>query len=186
MKKKTLIVLVGGPCSGKSSAGKIAAEHLIAKYISSGDIAREMAKDNDNVRDNLNAGKLAPESRMRDAISKKLWEYFYRRDANLIILDGFPRFNEQAEWLHNEFYGIDIRYVLIHAPSYVLRNRAKNRNRSDDNSFENRYNYYRQITYKDLYCRTDIVIDTTDTTIEECATLLEDYIKEVIDSAKDS
>lgn len=186
MSNKTLIVLVGGPCSGKSSAGKIAAHNLCAKYVSSGDIARAMARHDNDVRNDLDNGKLAPESQMRDAISKHLWEHFYRRDANLIILDGFPRFNEQAEWLHNEFYGIDIRYILIHAPSYVLRDRAKNRNRSDDSSFNKRYNYYRQVTYKDLYCRTDIVIDTTNTTIEECATLLENYIKEVIDSAKDS
>lgn len=180
MNKKTLIVLVGGPCSGKSSAGKIAAEHLIAKYISSGDIARNMAKDNDNIQNDLNNGKLAPESRMREAISSNLLKYFYKQDANLIILDGFPRFGEQADWLRHEFHNIDIRYVLIHAPSWVLRSRAKNRNRSDDNSFEQRYDYYRKVTYDELYDYLNVIINTENITVEECATELENYIKEVI------
>lgn len=181
MSNKKLIVLVGGPCSGKSSAGKIAAEHLIAKYISSGDIARDMAKNNDNVRSDLNSGKLAPESQMRDAISKHLWNHFFNRDANLIILDGFPRFGDQAEWLSNEFYMVDIHYVLIHAPSWVLRDRAKNRNREDDGSFERRLDYYRNVTYKELYRRLDTIIDTDTMSIEKCATELENYIKEVME-----
>lgn len=179
MIKKTLIVLVGGPCSGKSSAGKIAAEHLITKYVSSGDIARDMAKNDSDIQDDLNSGKLAPESRMREAISKCLWKHFYERDEDLVILDGFPRFGDQANWLNNEFYGIDIRYILIHAPSWVLRNRSKNRGRADDGSFDKRYSYYRNVTYKQLYCYTDTVIDTTEITIEECATLIEDFVKEV-------
>lgn len=186
MSKKTLIVLVGGPCSGKSSVGKIAAEHLIAKYISSGDIARDMAKNDDNIQNDLNGGKLAPESRMREAIKDHLWKHFYKRDENLVILDGFPRFGDQADWLNYEFYGIDIRYVLIHAPSHILRCRAKNRNRSDDSSFEQRLDYYRKVTYKELYDHVDTIINTEEITIEKCATILENYVKEVIDSAKDS
>ena len=79
MSRKTCIVLVGGPCSGKSSAGKLTAKKLDIEYISSGDIAREMAKHNNDIRDNLNNGNLAPEDQMRKSISDKLWYYLFYR-----------------------------------------------------------------------------------------------------------
>ena len=182
MRCKTLIVLVGGPCSGKSSAGKLVAERMNIDYISSGDIARNMAKCNNDIQNDLNAGKLAPESQMRDSISNHLYDCFGKRNRNIVILDGFPRFGDQAKWLRYAVPStIQIKYILIHAPSWVLRNRAKNRNRSDDDSFEQRYSYYRKVTYEELYDYLDIIIDTKDVTIEECATELEDYIKEVIE-----
>lgn len=181
MRNKTLIVLVGGPCSGKSSAGKIAAKNLGAKYISSGDIARDMARYDVDMQMDLDSGKMAPESKMREEISKRLWKCFNKLDMSLIVLDGFPRFGEQAEWLRNEFHTINIKYVLFHAPSWVLRQRAKSRNRSDDGSFGQRLTYYCEITYKELYNYVDTIIDTENMDIGKCAILLEDYImKEVI------
>lgn len=184
MEKATCIVLVGGPCSGKSSAGRLAAKHLHAHYISSGDIARNMAKDDDNVQNDLNNGKLAPEFEMRKLIMHEIKRGI--RLGDIIILDGFPRFNDQAEWLNDLCNVIDIHYVLIHAPSWVLRNRARDRGRADDSSFDKRYSYYRNVTYKQLYCRADIIIDTTEITIEECATLIENFVKEVRGNAEDS
>lgn len=187
MEKTTCIVLVGGPCSGKSSAGKLAAKHLGAYYISSGDIARRMAEANTDAQNNLNNGKLAPEDEMRKAIRHEIRKGIRVSMGNIIILDGFPRFNEQAEWLIDNFRDVlDIHYVLIHAPSWVLRDRAKNRSRADDGSFDKRYSYYRTVTYKQLYCRADTIIHTDNMDVEGCATVLEDYVKEVIDSAKDS
>lgn len=180
MHKKTLIVLVGGPCSGKSSAGKIAARNLRAEYVSSGDIARSMAEHDNDIRNDLNAGKLAPEPKMRKAVKDHLWDYFYEKNKDLMILDGFPRFGDQANWLEYEFYGIDIHYVLIHAPLWLLKERARHRGRSDDNNgFYERYNYYCGVTYRELYERIDTIIDTEIANIKECATLLEEFVKEV-------
>lgn len=179
MSKKTLIVLTGGPCSGKSSVGKIAAKNLHAQYISSGDIAREMARYDVGMQMDLNKGKLAPEQRMRQEVSKCLWKYFYKKDQDLVILDGFPRFGEQAEWLHNEFHDVDIRYVCIFAAYHVLRARAENRNRDDDGSFENRLRYYHCTTRIDLRYRINYYIDGEVGSIEECATLLENFVREV-------
>lgn len=182
MRNKTLIVLVGGPCSGKSSAGKLAASRLGIDYISSGDIARRMAEHDDDIKTGLNMGKMAPESKMREAISNTLWNYFKKLDKGVLILDGFPRFGEQAEWLRYELPAtINIKYVLFHAPSWVLRKRAKDRNRSDDGSFEQRLDYYRKVTYKELYDYINTIIDTENIEISKCAILLEDYIEEAIE-----
>ena len=140
-----------------------------------------MAERSDIVKDNLNNGQLAPEQQMRDAVFSKLWQYFESDNRDIVILDGFPRFGEQAEWLRNVLpVRIEIRYVIIHAPSWVLRSRANARGRSDDGSFERRLDYYRKVTYKDLYSYAEAVIHTQDISIDECAMLLTDFVKEVM------
>lgn len=180
MSNKVCIVLVGGPCSGKSSVGKSVATKLNINYISSGDIAREMAKSNNAIKTALDNGKFAPEDKMRASISNKLHELFKVRDRDIVILDGFPRFGEQAEWLRNELpANINTKYVLIHAPSWVLRDRAKSRNRHDDYSFEQRLDHYRKVTYEELYKYLNTIIHTDHMNIDECAMVLIDYIKEV-------
>ena len=74
------------------------------------------------------------------------------KENDIIILDGFPRFIEQAIWLDDNIGDMaDIYYVLIHAPSWILRDRAKKRDRPDDSNFEKRLEYYRNVTYKELY-----------------------------------
>lgn len=180
MNKKTCIVLVGAPCSGKSSAGKLVASETNIKYISSGDIARKMAKLDNTIRDDLNMGKLAPESQMRNAISNSLWQRFMAECVSVVILDGFPRFGEQAEWLRNTLpANIDIKYVLFDTPLSTIIERSAHRDRDDDKSLEQRLNYYYNTTYKELYKYINIIIDANENTVSECSRLLIEYIKEV-------
>jgi adenylate kinase family enzyme len=188
MYKKTCIVLVGGPCSGKSSAGKLAANKLNAKYISSGDIAREMAKRDKSIDENLSNGRLAPEWEMRVSISNSI-----KSSTNdIIILDGFPRFGEQAEWLESRFGNIkncnymDIYYVLMYTPLSTIIERSASRNRNDDKSIEQRIKYYYSVTYKELYDYIDTVIDACENTANECSELLINFIREVTKSVKNS
>lgn len=181
MNKKVCIILVGGPCSGKSSTGKLTAKKLNAEYISSGDIARKMAEQSDIIKNSLDHGALAPENKMRKSISNELKRCFIEQDKNIVILDGFPRFGRQAEWLRDELPPtIKTHYVMIHAPSCVMRTRANNRGRSDDNSFEERLDYYRRVTYNELYGYLDTIINTEFLTTEECSMLLTEFIKEVM------
>ena len=183
MSRKTCIVLVGGPCSGKSSAGKLVAKKLDIEYISSGDIAREMAKHDSAIDNSLNNGNLAPEDQMRKSISDKLWYHLFRRGKDIIILDGFPRFGDQAIWLQNEvaLNNINIYYVLFHVPMSTIIERSAHRNRTDDKSLENRLKYYYGTTYKELYDRIDVVIDADENNVDECSALLANYIiKEVL------
>lgn len=180
MHKKTCIVLVGAPCSGKSSVGKLVANKLNIKYVSSGDIARTIANNDDTVKNDLEMGKLAPESQMRGAISSAIYNSVILDDDNTIILDGFPRFGEQAEWLQNLIsHKIKIYYVLLYTPLSTIIERSINRNRSDDKSLEKRLDYYYNTTYKDLHDYIDITIDANENTVNECSALLVKFIKEV-------
>jgi adenylate kinase family enzyme len=179
--KKTCIVLIGGPCSGKSSIGKYVASATGATYISSGDIARRMAEENKDVNDNLNNGKLAPEESMRNAIYMEIYKQILDETKSVIILDGFPRFGDQADWLHNKFNKcLDFHYILIQCPYHILKKRAKSRCRSDDGSIEERLSYYYYTTLDNLKHLLSHQIDTDHRSIQECSESLIRYMKEVI------
>ena len=176
---KKIIVLVGPPCSGKSTIGKEVI-HMIPNtcYVSSGDIARRMAKNNMMAQSDLDNGKLAPECLMRKSISSSLYHKLKRRDMDMVILDGFPRFGEQAEWLRKLIPSdIDIYYVLVYAKLSTIIERSNARGRSDDKSLEQRFKYYYNTTLNDLRPHIDCVIDTEELTVGECIESLIKYIK---------
>lgn len=133
------IVLIGPPCSGKSTIGKELASRIEYRYISSGDIARKMAEEDGTMSD-LNAGKMAPEDKMRNEIIK----VFNNED---IILDGFPRFVEQYDWLMSNIpFNYELMFIVIDVPTLDLFNRAISRNRTDDIAIVERLEYYMKNT----------------------------------------
>ena len=186
MSKKTCIILVGPPCSGKSATGKLTASKMNIEYISSGDIAREMAKYNAQIGIDLSVGMMAPEVEMRKRIDNKLWYNFIKNDRDIVILDGFPRFGDQAKWLRTILPAtINILYVMFDTSSQVIAKRSIDRNREDDKSIEKRLEYYLAVTFPELCKHINHYINTDNNTIEECSELLIEYIKEVTDIVKD-
>lgn len=169
---RKIIVLIGPPCSGKSSVGKIAASKVpMAHYISSGDIARKMAERNDTIKHNLDCGRLAPESEMRQNILSALKDAF--RHSQTVILDGFPRFYDQLDWLNKMLpMDIEIRCVLVYAKLSTIIERSSARGRSDDESLQQRLGYYYNTTFKDLQPYIHYIIDSDEYTVDECAKLL--------------
>ena len=133
------IVLIGPPCSGKSTIGKKLADSIKYRYVSSGDIARKMA-ENDGTVDSLNAGNMAPEDKMREEIST-----IFSAGGNL-ILDGFPRFVEQYEWMMDRFFDYQFTFILIDVPTLSLFTRVASRGRADDTAFMERLEYYMKNT----------------------------------------
>lgn len=133
------VILLGMSNSGKSTIGKKVAEMLGMRYISSGDIARSMSEEIQGI---LNQGELAPENIMRERILSAI------NDADIdFILDGFPRFYEQYEWLNQVTSNVDFLYVYIDASYTDIMNRSIARGRCDDGSitrkFEMFYNHTR-------------------------------------------
>lgn len=132
---KMCIVMLGAPCSGKSTIGKKLANYLNVPYISSGDIARHIASTNEEVRKQLDNGEMCPEDIMRDTIKTLL------TNINNLVLDGFPRFEEQKQWLEDNI-DHQIFYVYISVSMIQAYNRSYIRHRSDDAAFHVRYKYY--------------------------------------------
>lgn len=129
------IVLVGPPCSGKSTLGKEVARRMGLDYISSGDIARMLAEKS-GTEDDLNAGNMADEDSMRATIK----EVVEGMDSTF-ILDGFPRFKEQYEWAE-KYINCDFHYIVVHVPLLEVVNRSSLRCRCDDKSINTRYSYF--------------------------------------------
>lgn len=137
-----IFALVGRPGSGKSTVGKIVAKETGAVYISSGDIAREIANGSDEFMASLKNGAMAPEEMMREKIAERI-DACINEDKD-VILDGFPRFIGQNIWLKQRYgsvtmIGFDIPYKESIA-------RLSSRGRYDDGSCIQRNEFYDKYT----------------------------------------
>lgn len=136
----TCFIFVGPPCSGKSTMAREASRRLKLPYISSGDIARKMADNDEEIGKSLADGRMAPEGRMRNEIKNEILKYQH----GVFILDGFPRNNSQMTWLKNNFPLLEVNIVLVTAHINSLMIRMAKRAREDDNTMalDNRLRYY--------------------------------------------
>ena len=91
------IVLIAPPAAGKGTVAKSLCEKYGYVHISTGDILRDMAKDESDFGKNLAAllqsGGLVPDTLVYEAVEKRL---SMPDLSNGYILDGFPRNLEQA------------------------------------------------------------------------------------------
>lgn len=132
------LIFIGAPCSGKSEIGQRIAYETDMEYISSGDIARSIP----GIENDLNAGGFAPEQIMRSRIIEEIHKY------DKVVLDGFPRFMEQYDYLVKNGDFDSIKCVYIDIGLSTAQERAAKRGRNDDNiiSFIVRYNKYMRVT----------------------------------------
>jgi len=142
------IILYGLPCSGKSTIGKMYAKKYDCAYISSGDIARRIASIYPNVARDLKSGKFAPENMMRMHMGIQISIRVTHNKS--FVLDGFPRFKDQEEWLLENFPDVKFIRVEINTTPDEARRRAKNRGRDDDESILDRIDYYNNTTFPEL------------------------------------
>ena len=101
------IILIAPPAAGKGTLSKKLVDNFNYEYISTGDILREEAKENEKLNDKLKKGILIDDKEVTEALKKKL--SLIKRSY---ILDGFPRTIKQAQdyerWLeeNDESLGI--------------------------------------------------------------------------------
>jgi len=105
------IVLIGIQGSGKSTQGKLLAQHLHLPYLSTGHIFRDMAKEGSRegryIKETLAAGLLVPDEITIPIVEKYLAKEEYKKGW---ILDGFPRTLDQAEKFKTK---IDVAFYLL-------------------------------------------------------------------------
>ncbi|MEZ4695961.1 MAG: adenylate kinase [Rhodothermales bacterium] len=94
-----LIALFGPPGVGKGTQASLLVRNLGLKHISTGDILRSAMKRRTDAgeaaREYVTAGKLVPGHIVRVLAEDAIRE----ADFDHIVLDGYPRTIEQAEWL---------------------------------------------------------------------------------------
>ncbi len=112
------IVLLGAPGVGKGTVANFLVKKLNLPHISTGDILREEAKTNKELREIMNQGKLVPD----DFISEIIWKTLKKDGCKKgFILDGFPRTATQAEFLEEKNIGFDFVLNLKASEEEIIK-----------------------------------------------------------------
>jgi len=150
-----MIVFFGPAGAGKSVQGQILAARMGWRWLSAGQLLRD-TKDVDLLH-TMHEGKMVP----HEAITKIMGEAItHATDINQLILDGFPRLLQQAEWLiaSQPEHGRSVALVIVlEVPREELLKRLAIRGRADDTpeAIDERLKIYRQEMYPILNYLTE-------------------------------
>lgn len=150
-----MIVFFGPAGAGKSVQGQILAARHGWRWLSSGQLLRD-SRDVE-IMEKMRSGDLVSSEQTEQVIHEALVR---AKDIDKVILDGFPRKLDQAEWLvntetdHGRKIGLA---VVLEVPRSELEKRLRVRGRVDDTAdvIEERLNIYRKEIYPILTYLTD-------------------------------
>lgn len=141
-----MILIMGLAGSGKGTQGKLLAEKLDYKYLSTGEFLREYITE--ERRRQMAEGKLIDDNEMIGII-----EQFLNRleTKNESILDGFPRSGAQAQWLLQQHTAgiINIEaliYLDVPEPELIRRLIARGRHDDTEQAIRKRFEEYSKST----------------------------------------
>lgn len=137
-----MIILLGVPGSGKSTQGQMLVERGSLRWISMGEILRSQI--NDARKEKMLTGKLLGDKEVIEILKNELQQI---GDKPELVLDGFPRSVEQAEWLlsQNSQGALNISATInLTADKSVVEKRLLLRGRADDQAatISNRFDIY--------------------------------------------
>ncbi|HEX6462131.1 MAG TPA: nucleoside monophosphate kinase [Candidatus Saccharimonadales bacterium] len=142
-----MILFFGPPGAGKSVQGQLLAARHGWRWLSSGQLLRDL--HDPVLAAHLQTGELTDDTLVNRVIADALKR---SKEISHVILDGFPRRLNQAEWLTRTRaeYGRDIELVIIlEVPRAELIHRLKLRGRIDDT--EAVINERMQVYRKEIY-----------------------------------
>lgn len=150
-----MILFFGPAGAGKSVQGQLLAARHDWRWISTGQLLREM-HDIDILK-TINDGSLVSNEQINTVVGEALKR---AKSVDKVILDGFPRKLAQAQWLiqaqpqHEQSISLAI---VLEVPREDLIKRLNVRGRLDDtpDSIEERLKIYRQEIYPILTYLTD-------------------------------
>lgn len=135
-KTKQLFCFTGLPLAGKSYVASMLQSRIVESiHISTGDIARKLIK-NDADQKAMEAKDLFQgEAELRAELKRQIDE----ATATCILVDGFPRFAEQATWMadtFNNLFPVVIDVQTADLQTLVVRARSRARDTRDTNQIE--------------------------------------------------
>ena len=144
-----MILLFGPTGAGKSMQGQMLAVRMGWKWLSTGQMLRD---SNDPEMDELlKTGELISDEVIYRVFDEAV-QHAKENDYPKIIVDGFPRTKEQAEWLadYMEKAGEEIEQVVVlEVPESEIMKRLELRGRMEDTpeTIARRMTIYRQKMY---------------------------------------
>lgn len=150
-----MIVFFGPAGAGKSVQGQMLAARMGWRWLSAGQLLRD--SHDEEVHEYLKTGKLVS----HELVTRVMGEAIKRAtNINQLILDGFPRMLEQAQWLIDTQpeHGRSIALVVVlEVPREELLKRLEIRGRADDTpeAIDERLSIYRKEMYPILNYLTE-------------------------------
>ena len=127
MENPKVIILLGGPASGKGTQAKVLAKRIGYTYFGTGDLLRaEVEKGTElgkKFAELMNSGELVPDDLTDPLVVSRLNEL---KDSG-IVLDGYPRNLEQAATLKSVFPNEDFLVLNIDVSADSLFERMNSR-----------------------------------------------------------
>lgn len=172
------ILLIGPQGSGKSTQAELLAKYLNLLKISTGDIFREIAKQDSpqgqTIREIQRSGKLVDDATTSRIVSERLKE---KDVQNGFIMDGYPRNIIQKDLFDPVFDKV----IYLNVSDQEVIRRLLKRGREDDTpeSIQRRLELYKQQTQPllDYYKQQGLLIEIDGTgSVEE----IQDEIKKSI------
>ena len=137
-----MVLFFGPPGSGKSVQGELLVARNGWNWLSTGQLFRDSS--NPEVLERLAKGELIDDTLTNKVLDEAL---HHAKDNTRVVLDGYPRNREQAEWLdsHLPEHGREIAAIIVfEVPREELIRRLAGRGRAEDSLdvIERRLNIY--------------------------------------------
>lgn len=127
-----MIIFFGPTGAGKSMQGQMLAVRMGWKWLSTGEMLRESSDP--SVIKTLTSGELVSDELTYEVFDTAIKEA-RADDYPNIIVDGFPRTKDQAEWLANYMEKNDQKIdlvIVLEVPESVIMSRLERRARMED------------------------------------------------------
>lgn len=140
-----MIILMGLAGSGKSTQGQMLAEATGKVWLSAGQVLRDTGDP--EIKAIQDRGELVPNELIERLMVNGMLQSV--RDGKDVIIDGFPRDVEQAEWLAENLASVMKLVIIIDVPKPELIRRLELRGRTDDTreAIEERFRIVEQNIY---------------------------------------
>ena len=132
-KKSKIIVLMGGQGAGKGTHAKNLIAQKGFKYVETGAILRGLPPESP-AKQIMARGELVPDSELFKIIDnaiETIGNAIETSGKSDMILDGFPRNREQAQWFVNQYVSLESPYEIhvlhLSLPEKVMLDRIANR-----------------------------------------------------------
>ena len=181
-----MIILFGLAGSGKGTQGKALSEIFGWRALSVGQVIR----DTGEYAAIIDKGDLIPDSDVINLMNKQIEKA--EAEGFDVILDGYPRTKEQAEWIINNMSEKIDGAIILEVPKEELIERLVLRGRDDDKeraSIERRFEIFEQNIYSilPLFEAKNIPVERVDGvgTVEEVTERLTKVVKELDPDARE-